>query len=129
MVAEQRNRRVPTELLPRCPVCGKSMEMNLRSDDSFVEDAGWHAAAARYQDFLHRHKTGRVLYLELGVGMNTPGVIKYPFWHMAAENPAAVYATINKGEAFAPKELARRSIAIDDDIGAALAALRKEAVA
>lgn len=123
MVAEQKNRRVPTELLPRCPVCGGPMAMNLRADDSFVEDEGWHEAAARYRDWLVRHQAGRVLYLELGVGMNTPGIIKYPFWRMAAENPNAIFATVNLGEAFAPKELEKRSVCIDDDIARVLAAL------
>ncbi|MBR1761391.1 MAG: Sir2 silent information regulator family NAD-dependent deacetylase [Schwartzia sp.] len=123
MVAEQKNRRVPTELLPRCPVCGGPMAMNLRADDSFVEDEGWHEAAARYREWLSRHWAGRVLYLELGVGMNTPGIIKYPFWRMATENPDAIFATVNLGEAFAPKELEGRSIRIDDDIARVLAAL------
>ena len=123
MVAEQKKRRVPTELLPRCPVCGGPMAMNLRADDSFVEDEGWHEAAARYRDWLLRHRAGRVLYLELGVGMNTPGIIKYPFWRRAAENPDAVFATVNLGEAFAPRELHGRSICIDDDIARVLAAL------
>ena len=123
MIAEQKNRRVPTELLPRCPVCGGPMAMNLRADDSFVEDEGWHEAAARYRDWLARHQEGRVLYLELGVGMNTPGIIKYPFWHMATENPDAIFAPVNLGEAFVPKELEGRSIRIDDDIARVLAAL------
>ena len=126
MVAEQKNRRVPTELLPRCPVCGEPMEMNLRSDDSFVEDEGWQEAAVRYRGWLSQHRTGRMLYLELGVGMNTPGIIKYPFWRMAAENPDAMFATVNLGEAFAPKELASRSVAINDNIAQVLEALREE---
>ena len=103
MLAEQKDMRIPTELLPVCPRCGKPLTMNLRSDDKFVEDEGWHEAAERYQLFLRRHRNMRVLFLELGVGYNTPGIIKYPFWQMTAQNPNAVYACINNGEAVCPK--------------------------
>ena len=111
---------VPSSLVPRCPVCGRPMSMNLRSDDTFVQDAGWYAAAERYEDFLRRHEGLHVLYLELGVGLNTPVIIKYPFWRMTAENPEAAYACVNLGEAFAPREIAERAICIDADIGAVL---------
>lgn len=111
---------VPTELVPHCPVCGKPMTMNLRSDATFVEDEGWHRAADRYAAFLRRHEGQRVLFLELGVGANTPGIIKYPFWRCTKENPNATYACINFGEAFAPRELAGRAICIDADIGTVL---------
>lgn len=96
------------------------MTMNLRCDDTFVQDTGWYAAAGRYGDFLRRHKGGRVVYLELGVGANTPVIIKYPFWRYTRENPEAVYACLNLGEAYAPGEIAGRSICIDGDIGAVL---------
>lgn len=120
MMKEQKNMRIPSELVPHCPVCGKPMTMNLRCDNTFVQDEGWYAAQDRYSDFLHRHKGMRVLYLELGVGANTPVIIKYPFWQRTAQNPKAVYACINYGEAYAPKEIADRSICIDGDIGEAL---------
>ena len=110
---------VPAELLPVCPVCGRPMTMNLRSDDKFVEDEGWHSAAKRYRSFLNK-LGGKVLFLELGVGFNTPGIIKYPFWNMTAGNPDAVYACINYGEAFCPEQIADRSICIDGDIGAVI---------
>ena len=116
MVKEQRDMRVPAELVPRCPRCGKPMAMNLRADDTFVEDAGWHEAAARYRDFLDSHATGRVLYLELGVGGNTPVIIKYPFWRRVYENPRATYACVNLGEAYAHPAIAGRSILLDADI-------------
>ena len=112
--------QVPTELVPRCPHCGRPMTMNLRADDTFVEDAGWHAAAERYSEFLRRHEGLRVLFLELGVGDNTPVIIKYPFWRMTAKNPNATYACINYGEAFAPGEIAKQSVCLDGDIGAVL---------
>lgn len=89
MVAQQEKMRIPSELIPRCPVCGAPMSMNLRSDDTFVQDDGWYAAADRYQDFIERHQGMKMLYLELGVGSNTPGIIKYPFWQMTADNPKA----------------------------------------
>nr|WP_300209115.1 Sir2 silent information regulator family NAD-dependent deacetylase [uncultured Anaerostipes sp.] len=111
---------IPTELVPRCPKCGKAMTMNLRADDTFVEDHGWHKASRRYQEFLRRHNGMRILYLEIGVGFNTPGIIKYPFWQMTYQNSKAIYACVNQGEAFAPKEIAGRSICIDGDIGEVL---------
>ncbi len=116
MVAKQKNRKIPSELIPRCPVCGKPMIMNLRSDDTFVEDEGWHSAAARYNHFLRTYRGKRVLFLELGVGANTPGIIKYPFWQMTYENPNALYACINYGEAVAPSDIKDRSIVINGDI-------------
>lgn len=117
MLKEQSNMRIPSELVPHCPVCGKPMTMNLRCDHTFVQDEGWYAAQDRYTDFLRRYKGLRVLYLELGVGSNTPGIIKYPFWRMTAESQESVYACINKGEAYVPREIADRSICMDGDIG------------
>lgn len=120
MFNEQRDMRIPSELVPYCPVCGKPMSMNLRADDTFVEDEGWHAAAERYAEFLRKHKDGHVLYLELGVGANTPVIIKYPFWRLTAENKRAVYACVNYGEAFCPRDIEDRAICIDADIGEAV---------
>lgn len=120
MIREQSDMSVPTGLIPKCPVCGAPMTMNLRSDDTFVQDCGWYAAADRYEDFIRRHGNMNILFLELGVGMNTPAVIKYPFWIMTAKNPNSVYACINLGEAFCPKEIERRSVCIDGDIGKVL---------
>lgn len=125
MVAEQRDMRIPTELVPRCSVCGKPMSMNLRSDNTFVEDEGWHRAAERYDDFLRRHDGLKVLYLELGVGANTPVIIKYPFWKMTYANQNSTYACINFGEAFAPPEIRDRSICINADIGNVLSRLKE----
>ena len=115
MMGRQKDMKIPTELIPKCPHCGKPMTMNLRSDDRFVEDEGWHVAAARYSDFIRTH-TGRVLYLELGVGYNTPVIIKYPFWRMTAQNPRAAYVCINYGEAVCPTEIEAQAICIDADI-------------
>ena len=124
MLAEQRDMKVPGELIPRCPVCGAPMSMNLRADMTFVEDEGWHRAAGRYEDFIRCHKGLHVLFLELGVGGNTPGIIKYPFWQMTYENPRAVYACVNLGEAFAPREIAGRSVCIEGDVGEVLDSLK-----
>ena len=120
MLAQQQDMKIPTELIPHCPVCGAPMTMNLRCDDTFVQDRGWYAASERYADFLRRHKGGKVLFLELGVGNNTPGIIKYPFWRYTVENPKATYACINNERAFSPREIADRSIYIYEDIGAVL---------
>ena len=111
---------VPSELVPFCPRCGKPMSMNLRQDNTFVEDSGWHAAASRYHDFLNRHKEGRVLYLELGVGANTPVIIKYPFWRYVHDNPQATYACVNLGETYTHPSIDERSILVDGDIDSVL---------
>ncbi|MBC8536333.1 Sir2 silent information regulator family NAD-dependent deacetylase [Clostridiales bacterium BX7] len=120
MASRQSGLRVPAELLPRCPVCGGPMSMNLRCDDTFVQDEGWYRAALRYERFLEEHSGARVLYLELGVGYNTPGIIKFSFWRMAAENKNARYACLNLGEATAPRELGARAICIDADLADAI---------
>ena len=116
MLAAQKDMKIPSSLIPRCPVCGKPMTVNLRSDDTFVEDAGWHAACERYRAFLRENAHGRILYLELGVGMNTPGIIKYPFWQMTYRNSEARYVCINLEAAYAPAEIARRSLCISSDL-------------
>ena len=120
MAAEQTDMKIPTELVPKCPVCGAPMTMNLRCDDTFVQDTGWYAAAGRYDDFIRRYKDLHVVFWELGVGANTPGIIKYPFWQMTAKNPDAVYVCINQGEAFVPLEIKKQSVCISGDIGAVL---------
>lgn len=124
MVRLQKNMRIPSELIPLCPHCGKPMTVNLRSDDKFVEDAGWHRAARRYEEFLRANRDKRILFLELGVGFNTPSIIKYPFWKMTAENQNAFYACLNLGEAYAPAEISGRSACVDADIGETLAVLK-----
>ena len=128
MVAEQENMRIPSGLIPHCPVCGAPMSMNLRADSTFVEDSGWHTAAERYQDFIRRHKGLDILYLELGVGGNTPGIIKYPFWQMTYSNPNAAYVCINLSEAYIPAEIKKQSICIDNDIGDILKQLTANAL-
>lgn len=120
MVKQQKDMKIPADLIPLCPHCHSPLTMNLRSDNTFVEDAGWHKAAERYSLFLQRHKNLNIVYLELGVGYNTPGIIKYPFWQMTAENPKATYACINYGETYCPREIMERSICINDDIGKVL---------
>lgn len=125
MVEQQHDMRVPSELVPRCPVCGKPMTMNLRCDDTFAEDEGWHTAAERYSAFLRRHESSKTLFLELGTGYNTPAIIKYPFWRMTAQWLDATYVCINLGEASAPREIGKKSICINADIGVVLDALEK----
>ena len=117
MVEKQHDMKIPTELIPKCTMCGKPMTMNLRCDDTFVQDEGWYAAANRYDDFIRRHKNLHILFLELGVGGNTPVIIKYPFWKMTALNSKATYACINYREAFCPDEIADRSICLGEDVG------------
>lgn len=114
---------IPLELIPRCPKCGKPLTMNLRADETFVEDAGWHAASKRYSAFLQNYRDRSVLFLELGAGYNTPGIIKYSFWQMAYRLREAVYACINQGEAYAPAELGTKALCVDEDIGKVLRTL------
>lgn len=120
MAADQKNMRVPTDLVPHCPVCGETMMMNLRCDNTFVQDEGWYEAAHRYEDFMRRHQGMKILFLELGVGENTPVIIKYPFWKYTHQNRKASYACINMNEAFAPHEIEKQSICIEGDIGSVL---------
>ena len=123
MFEQQEDLRIPSELVPHCPNCGAPMTMNLRCDDTFVEGVGWHRAASRHNDFLRRHEGMRTLLLELGVGGNTPGIIKYPFWQMCAGNSRATYACVNLGEAVAPAEIDRPAILIDAGAAVVLDAL------
>lgn len=116
MMKEQKNMRIPTDLIPYCPKCGKPMTMNLRSDNRFVEDDGWHIAAERYSNFIRRHKNMKVLFFELGIGENTPVIIKYTFWNMTYENPNAVYACVNLKNYIYPNEIKKQSICINSDI-------------
>lgn len=120
MLEEQKNMRVSAELIPYCPICGKPMTMNLHCDATFVQDDGWYRASQRYKEFLEQHKDLKVLFLELGVGMNTPAIIKFPFWHLANEWENGTYACINLGEAYVPEEIEAKSICINEDIGIAL---------
>ena len=117
---------VPSELIPYCPHCHKPMSMNLRADDTFVEDAGWHHAAERYEEFLQSHRKQKVLFLELAVGYNTPSIVKYSFWRMTHDWLNATYACLNYGEAFAPDEIKRKSICVNGDIGEILTALETQ---
>lgn len=120
MYTEQKDMRIPSELVPHCPECGRPLTMNLRCDSSFTEDNAWHEASDRYYEFVRRHKNMHTLFLELGVGFNTPTIIKYPFWIMTVENPDSFYACVNSGEAFCPDEIIKRSVCINADISEVL---------
>lgn len=127
MIKHQENCRIPAQLVPKCPVCGGDMEVNLRSDGYFVEDESWHRAAERYEDFLNKNLRKKLVFVELGVGMNTPVIIKYPFWKMTKRMKQASYICINKGEAWAPEEIGERSICMNEDIGSVLKDLKNRA--
>ncbi len=116
MVQNQRDMKIPSALVPKCPVCGKPMTMNLRSDDKFAEDEGWNLACRRYERFIRENKNRKVLYLELGVGTNTPAIIKYPFWRLTAQNKNARYVCVNTDMAYAPEEIKDRSLCFSEDI-------------
>lgn len=123
MIREQENMKIPSRIIPLCPRCGSQLTTNLRVDDKFVEDEGWHTASERYENFLRTKGGQKLLFLELGVGYNTPGIIKYPFWQMTAQNPKAVYACVNTAGASCPREIQEQSILIEADIGSVITAL------
>lgn len=116
MVEKQKDMRIPTELIPRCPNCGRLMTTNLRADDKFVEDEGWYEAAKRYDAFTEKIRGKRLLLLELGVGMNTPGIIKIPFLKMAMNDDKITYACIGLDDVWIPDEIKDRSVGIATDI-------------
>ncbi|MBS1400293.1 MAG: Sir2 silent information regulator family NAD-dependent deacetylase [Clostridia bacterium] len=125
MRKEEKNMTIPSALVPRCPVCGEPMTMNLRCDATFVEDAGWHAACRRYEKFIEKYREKKILFLELGVGGNTPGIIKYPFWRLTAENKRAFYACVNLENAYAPAEIAWRSLCLRAGIGEVISSIQR----
>ena len=125
MRKEEKNMTIPSALVPRCPVCGEPMTMNLRCDATFVEDAGWHAACRRYEKFIEKYREKKILFLELGVGSNTPGIIKYPFWRLTAENKRAFYACVNLENAYAPAEIAGRSLCLRAGIGEVISSIQR----
>ncbi|MBR1891467.1 MAG: Sir2 silent information regulator family NAD-dependent deacetylase [Clostridia bacterium] len=126
MFVEQTDGKIPTELIPKCPVCGREMSMNLRSDDTFVEDEGWHRAAKAYENFLKSYADKKIVFLELGVGGNTPVIIKYPFWRMTYLNADARYVCVNLSEADCPNYIAERSVLIDADIDKFITDLKEQ---
>lgn len=126
MRAAEKDMQIPTELLPKCPRCGEPMVPNLRTDDTFVQDAGWYRADARYEKFVKENRESRIVYLEIGVGGNTPGIIKYTFWRLTLANPKAFYICINQDDARFPQKIAERAIGLQGDAAPLLAAIRAD---
>lgn len=116
MLNQQKDMKIPSSLTPYCPKCGAPMTMNLRCDQTFVQDMGWHQAFLRYGEFLKKHQHSQILYLELGVGGNTPVIIKYPFWNYVHQNKKAIYASINLNEVCCPQNIQKQSLLIQADI-------------
>lgn len=126
MIEKQKNLKIPSNLVPKCPVCGGKMAINIRCDEYFVEDELWHKSYERYEKFIDNNKDKNLLFLELGVGMNTPGIIKYPFYRMTYSLDNAFYISINQGEAWVPKEINNKSICVNDDISKVICELREK---
>ena len=120
MIKYKKEMKIPTELVPKCPYCGRNMSMNLRADDTFVQDKNWHNQKSKYEEFLKISNNSKILFLELGVGFNTPSIIKYNFWRMTLNNKKSVYASINLGECYGASDIEERSICIDSDISEVL---------
>ena len=125
MIKYKKEMKIPTELIPKCPYCGRNMSMNLRADDTFVQDKNWHNQKSKYEEFLKISNDSKILFLELGVGFNTPSIIKYNFWRMTLNNKKSVYASINLGECYSASDIEERSICIDADISEVLKKLIK----
>ncbi|MCD7950355.1 MAG: Sir2 silent information regulator family NAD-dependent deacetylase [Erysipelotrichaceae bacterium] len=123
MIEYQSHMKILTDMIPYCPICGAPMTTNLRIDSTFVEDEGWHKASNRYYDFIRRHQDMKIVYLELGVGENTPGIIKYPFWQMTYQNKNAIYVCINPNT-YCPAQIENQSILISDNIKTVLEAIK-----
>lgn len=125
MIKYKKEMKIPTELIPKCPYCGRNMSMNLRADSTFVQDKNWHNQKSKYEEFLKISNDSKILFLELGVGFNTPSIIKYNFWRMTLNNKKSVYASINLGECYSASDIEERSICIDADISEVLKKLIK----
>ena len=125
MIKYKKEMKIPTELIPKCPYCGENMSMNLRADSTFVQDKNWDKQKSKYENFLKNSDNSKILFLELGVGFNTPSIIKYNFWRMTLNNKKSVYASINLGECYCASDIAERSICIDADISEVLKKLIK----
>lgn len=125
MIKYKKEMKIPTELIPKCPYCGRNMSMNLRADSTFVQDKNWDKQKSKYEKFLKNSNNSKILFLELGVGFNTPSIIKYNFWRMTLNNKKSVYASINLGECYGASDIEERSICIDADISEVLKKLIK----
>lgn len=125
MIKYKKEMKIPTELIPKCPYCGENMSMNLRADSTFVQDKNWDKQKSKYENFLKNSDNSKILFLELGVGFNTPSIIKYNFWRMTLNNNKSVYASINLGECYSASDIEERSICIDADISEVLKKLIK----
>ena len=125
MIKYKKEMKIPTELIPKCPYCGRNMSMNLRADDTFVQDKNWDNQKSKYEEFLKMSENSKILFLELGVGFNTPSIIKYNFWRMTLNNKNSIYASINLGECYCASDIEERSICIYSDISEVLRELIK----
>lgn len=120
----KRKMTIDASLIPKCPICGRNMTMNLRSDDSFVQDDGWVKHANLYENFLNRAKGKNLLLMEIGVGYNTPIIIKYPFEKTTCSDDKTYLIRINKDYAFCPKEIENKTVLFDEDVKSVLESLK-----
>lgn len=116
MIEQTRDCRIPTDLVPKCPVCGGRMDVNLRKNGYFVQDEKWYESERRYKEFLSSTTEERIVYAELGVGFNTPGIIRYPFERMTYNNVNATLIRFNLEHPEGAPENKFRTIAFTEDM-------------
>ena len=107
---------IDNTLIPKCPICGENMEMNLRSDDRFVQDEQWHRHAELYSKFINKANGKNVVLFEVGVGFNTPAIIRFPFENFVFNQNNFYLLRLNKDYAFCPKEIENKTILFDENI-------------
>ena len=121
-----KNCKIPSDLVMKCPVCGGNMDMNLRKDANFVQDENWYRQSEKYEDFLSRSKGKNVVLLEMGVGFNTPGIIRFPFEQMTANNVKTTLIRINKDYPNPMLEIKNKTISFDEDTNKIIEDLKEQ---
>ncbi|RTR40564.1 Sir2 silent information regulator family NAD-dependent deacetylase [Shewanella canadensis] len=116
MAAQQADCQIPSELVPYCPNCGEPMMLHVRIDNTFVENSNWHAAKQGYSEFLGQFHNQKLLLLELGVGFNTPTIIRFPFEQFSRQFPHTHLIRLNKDDARSQDKLKAHNLLVEDDI-------------
>lgn len=116
MDAARKDCKIPSYMVPKCPVCGGAMDMNLRKDNHFVQDEAWYAAEERFSDYLSEAIDQKLVLVELGVGFNTPTIIRFPFEKLVREHENINLIRLNLDQAIVPKSFGKRAVGINADM-------------